>query len=392
MKLKLVAVIGLLLVGGAALFMTLGGLPTSAAAGTTYLTSTATVADVTDDVAATGAIASSKTWALVFGAAPDSAASQSGSAGTWVVSGVKVKVGDQVKKGAALATASNADLKTSIATATNKVNTATIEVAIAQDARNAATTTAQIRQTRIALLNARDGLAQAKATLADLNAQLSHATLVAPADGIVTVINLTVGATAPTADAIDVASTTYQVTANVVESDVSSLTVGQPATVTVTSINADLTGTVTAIAPVAETSTTGGVVNYAVTVSLNSPPATLRPGMTADVTVTTASATGVLAVPAAAIRGTSGAYNVLVLTAAGTPESRPVTVGLMTSSLVEIKSGLNAGEVVITGTSSPQRAGTTTGAPGGGFTVPGGGGGGLGGGRGAGGTGGGAGN
>jgi multidrug efflux pump subunit AcrA (membrane-fusion protein) len=129
-----------------------------------------------------------------------------------------------------------------------------------------------------------------------------------------------------------------------------------------------------------------------VTVSLNSPPATLRPGMTADVTVTTASATGVLAVPAAAIRGTSGAYNVLVLTAAGTPESRPVTVGLMTSSLVEIKSGLNAGEVVITGTSSPQRAGTTTGAPGGGFTVPGGGGGGLGGGRGAGGTGGGAGN
>jgi multidrug efflux pump subunit AcrA (membrane-fusion protein) len=179
------------------------------------------------------------------------------------------------------------------------------------------------------------------------------------------------------------------VTANVVESDVSSLKVGQAAAVTVSSINADLTGTVTAIAPVAETSTTGGVVNYAVTVSLNSPPATLRPGMTADVTVTTASATGVLAVPAAAIRGTSGAYTVLVLTAAGTPETRPVTVGLMTSSLVEIKSGLNAGEVVITGTSSPQRAGTTTGAPGGGLTVPGGGGFG---GRGGGGGGGGAGN
>jgi hypothetical protein len=56
----------------------------------------------------------------------------------------------------------------------------------------------------------------------------------------------------------------------------------------------------------------------------------------------------------------------------------------MTSSLVEIKSGLNAGEVVITGTSTPQRAGTTTTAPGGGFVIPGGGGGGGRGGAGAG--------
>jgi macrolide-specific efflux system membrane fusion protein len=375
MRLKLVAVIGLLLVGGAAVFMTLGGLPTSAAATTTYLTSAAAVTDVTDDVAATGAIASSTSWALVFGAAADSTASQSGSPASWLVSGVKVKVGDPVRKGAVLATATNTSLRVSIATATSKVNTVTIEVATAQDAYDAATTTAQLRQTKIALLNARDGLAQAKAALADLNAQLSHATLVAPADGIVTVINLTVGANAPVADAIDLAASTYEVTASVVESDVASLKIGQPATVTVSAISADLTGTVTAIAPVAETSTTGGVVSYAVTVALNSPPATLRPGMTADVTVTTASASGVLAVPAAAIRGTSGNYTVLVLTAAGTPESRPVTVGLMTSSLVEIKSGLNAGEVVITGTSTPQRAGTTTTAPGGGFGVPGGGGG-----------------
>jgi macrolide-specific efflux system membrane fusion protein len=384
MRLKIVAVIGLLLVGGAAVFMTLGGLPTSAAATTTYLTSTAAVADVSDDVAATGAIASSRSWALVFGAAADSTASQSGSPASWLVSAVKVKVGDPIKKGAVLATATNTSLRVSIGSATSKVNTATIELATAQDAYDAATTTAQLRQTKIALLNARDGLAQAKATLADLNAQLSHANLVAPADGIVTVINLTVGANAPVADAIDLAASTYEVTASVVESDVASLKIGQPATVTVSAITADLTGTVTAIAPVAETSTTGGVVSYAVTVALNSPPATLRPGMTADVTVTTASASSVLAVPAAAIRGTSGAYTVLVLTAAGTPESRPVTVGLMTSSLVEIKSGLNAGEVVITGTSTPQRAGTTTTAPGGGFVIPGGGGGGRGGGTGAG--------
>ena len=374
MRLKVVAIVGLLVVGGIAVFMTVGGLPSSAAATPTYLTSTAAVADVSDDVAATGAIASSESWALVFGAAAGSTASQSGSPATWLVSAVKVKVGDPVKKGAVLATATNTSLRVSIASATSKVNTATIEVATAQDAYDAATTTAQLRQTKIALLNARDGLAQAKAALADLNAQLSHASLLAPADGIVTVINLTVGANAPVADAIDLAAATFQVTANVVESDVSTLQIGQPATVTVSAISADLTGTVTAIAPVAETSTSGGVVSYAVTVSLQAPPPSLRPGMTADVTVTTASASGVLAVPAAAIRGTSGNYNVLVLTAAGTAEARPVTVGLMTSSLVEIKSGLNAGDVVITGTASQQR--TTTGGQGGnGIVVPGGGGG-----------------
>jgi multidrug efflux pump subunit AcrA (membrane-fusion protein) len=70
---------------------------------------------------------------------------------------------------------------------------------------------------------------------------------------------------------------------------------------------------------------------------------------------------------------------VLVLTAPGTTEARPVTVGLITSSLVEIKSGLTAGEVVVTGTSSTQRTTTGTGAGAGGLVVPGGGGGGFGG-------------
>jgi hypothetical protein len=153
----------------------------------------------------------------------------------------------------------------------------------------------------------------------------------------------------------------------------------QPAAVTVSAIGADLDGTVTAIAPTATTGSSGSsssVVSYAVTVALTDPPATLRAGMTADVTITTASATNVLAVPAAALRGAADNYTVLVMSAAGTPESRPVTVGLITSSLVEITSGLSAGDVVVTGTSSTQRTTTGTGT-GGGLTVPGAGGGGT---------------
>ena len=54
-----------------------------------------------------------------------------------------------------------------------------------------------------------------------------------------------------------------------------------------------------------------------------------------------------------------------------------MTVGLMTSALVEIKSGLTAGESVVIGTSSQQRTGTGANGfgPGGGgtFVTPGGG-------------------
>jgi macrolide-specific efflux system membrane fusion protein len=144
--------------------------------------------------------------------------------------------------------------------------------------------------------------------------------------------------------------------------------------VSVAAIGETIDGTVTAIAPTAEASSgSSSVVSYAVTVALTEAPSALRAGMTADITITTASATNVLAVPAAAIRGGAGNYSVLVMTATGTPEARPVTVGLMTSSLVEIRSGLSAGDVVVTGTSSSQRS---TGNPnGGGFAIPGGGGG-----------------
>jgi len=383
MKLKLVAIVLLLAVGGAAVFVTLGGLPRSAAAATTFLTGTAAIADVSDDVAATGSIASSTSWNLAFGVAPTTAtgadASSPATDGTWTARTVTAKVGDIVRKGQVLATASNATLAADITAATNDWTAAELQRLQAQDAYDAATTTSAIRQTRSSLLNARNGVAAAHTKLVDLKAEATRNKLVAPADGIVTAVNIVAGSAAPSGVAVTLDSTAYEVTAEVVETDVASMRLQQPATVSVSAIGADLDGTVVAIAPTATTASgSSGVVSYAVTVALKQPPATLRAGMTADVTITTASASGVLAVPAAALRGSEGNYTVLVMSATGTPESKPVTVGLITSSLVEIKSGLSAGDVVVTGTSSTQRTTTGTGGGGGGtFVVPGGGGGGF---------------
>jgi hypothetical protein len=93
--------------------------------------------------------------------------------------------------------------------------------------------------------------------------------------------------------------------------------------------------------------------------------------MSAKATVTIAQATNVLAVPAVALNGNALGYTVLVVGSDGSAESRDVTVGLVTSTEAEIKSGLQAGDSVAIGTVAQQNATTTGGGgglfPGGGF-------------------------
>jgi len=91
--------------------------------------------------------------------------------------------------------------------------------------------------------------------------------------------------------------------------------------------------------------------------------------MSASVAVTTAQASNVLAVPAAALVGSAGSYSVRVLSG-GQAVVVPVGVGLITSAMAEITSGLTAGQTVITGVAT-QRTGTTgTGTGGAGLGIP----------------------
>ena len=365
MKLKILAIVALAAVGVGAAFVAMGGLPASAASTTQYLTGAATTGDVADDVAATGTVATSASYGLAYGT-PAHLAGGDAAAGstTSTVSDLKVAVGDAVKKGDVLATADTTDLKRQLTTANTAVDTAGIQLRLAKaslsDANDAALT-AQIRQAKISVNNARSQLADATKTRNDLKTQISLAALTAPIDGVVTAVNVVKGLEAPSGDAIVIDATTFQITADVVESDLASMKVGQAANVAISAVDADVTGTVTAIAPTAAGDTTGGVVSFAVTVSLKNVPATVRAGMTADVTITIDSATNVLTVPATALRGTAGNYSVLILGADGTPTAQPVEVGLVTNTLAEIKSGLAEGQEVVTGVNTPQTGTATNG-------------------------------
>ena len=205
--------------------------------------------------------------------------------------------------------------------------------------------------------------------------QVAAATLTAPADGVVAAVNAVAGVLAPSGNAVLLEVGPMQVTASFAESDISKLKVGQATTVTVAaSGTTPIDGTLSQITPTASTAAGGSsVVTYAVRITLTNPPATVLSGMTASVAVTTAESDNVIAVPAISLVGSSGSYGVRVIAADGTSQIVSVDVGLVTTSLAEIKSGITEGETVSIGTVSARTSTSTTG---GGVAIPGVGGGG----------------
>jgi membrane fusion protein, macrolide-specific efflux system len=378
MRLKLIAIIVLLALGGAAVAASLGLFAPAATGASSLLTAAAVVTDVTDEIAATGTVQATDQYALAFGADPvetDGAASSDAQTSSnslassidWPVTAVHVAVGDHVTKGEVLATADTEDLASQIVDARRAADSAALQLKQAKADKADASGTGAKRQAQIGVYNAESADAKARSDLAALLALREHTTITAPADGVVTAVAISSGADAPDAAAITMLSGALRVSTTVVESDIAAIQVGQEATVTLAAVDATLRGKVVSIAPVGSDSGGSGVVSFAVVVELDAPPANLRPGMSADISIVAASATNVLAIPSRALSGAAGSYTVRVVAADGTVSVRDVEVGLVTSSQAEIKSGLQAGERVVTGTSSSQNSTTTVGGPAGAF-------------------------
>lgn len=85
----------------------------------------------------------------------------------------------------------------------------------------------------------------------------------------------------------------------------------------------------------------------------------LIPGMYAEVNLTLDRRNGVIAVPLTAVDmdENAAAGHVLLVTPTNTVETRKVTLGLQTANLVEVRSGLNDGDLVVIGGRSALQAG-----------------------------------
>jgi macrolide-specific efflux system membrane fusion protein len=167
---------------------------------------------------------------------------------------------------------------------------------------------------------------------------------------VVESVNLVVG-TLPGSPAVVLRASGFQVLVDVAEQDAPFVSVGQTGQATISALGVS-SGVTVVQGPISGTQASSAagasVVSFPVLLALPSPPPGLLPGMSAQVAWTAASRTSVLAVPTTAIRsGDTG--DVVLAMVAGRPQTEPVTVGLSTSSLTQVETGLQAGERVVTG-------------------------------------------
>jgi multidrug efflux pump subunit AcrA (membrane-fusion protein) len=241
-------------------------------------------------------------------------------------------------------------------------------------------------------------IASATATVATAQSNLNAATLDAPLDGVITSLTaqagdnvspatVSSGAEAPGSTAPLPSSGTgassgstgfmtlmsdkaFQTVVSFAESDAAKVAGGQTGTVTFDALSG-LSIPIHVLAVAGSSTVTSNVVNYYVTLTLDSLDDRLKPGLTTNATVVTARAANVLVVQNSAIthRGTLATVNLLQN---GKQVVTQVETGVVGSATTEIVSGLKAGDKVVLPTTATR---TTTTGTGGGRGLGGGGGG-----------------
>jgi HlyD family secretion protein len=264
------------------------------------------------------------------------------------------------------------------------VDAAKQQAAAAQSGIDSAKAEKDVTQAQIQTAQAQ--VKQAAANLKQTQLDLDHTNIIAPVDGTVISRNMDVGQTvaasfqAPTIFQIAQDLTKMQVDTNVDESDVAPVRVSQQATFTVDAYpGVVFQGEVAQIrqAPI----NVQNVITYDVVVQVANDDLKLFPGMTANVKIVTGQASNVLRMPVAALRfrppsatatpgGQSGkgkgqgrtrpaaqqATQTIYVLDQNQPKPVRVQLGLSDGNYVEVRSGLNDGQAVLTGVASKTAA------------------------------------
>jgi HlyD family secretion protein len=243
--------------------------------------------------------------------------------------------------------------RTDISTARTNINTAINNVSGALAALKIAESELaklQAGSTPEEILIQEASVERARATVANIEAQLYKTLIISPINGVVTRQDAKVGeiitASEPVVSIISQAS--FQVEANLPESDVSKAKVGNLAMITLDAygpgINFD--AKIISIDP-AET-VIDGVATYKVTLEFLNEDERIRSGLTANINIETKRKEGVLAIPLRAISNEGSQKIVRVLRADGRADEVSVELGITgKEGRVEIISGLAEGDLVI---------------------------------------------
>ncbi len=169
--------------------------------------------------------------------------------------------------------------------------------------------------------------------------------VVAPLPGTVILRNIEPGQTFSTSDAVLVMADRLTIQAQVDETDLAQIHVGQKVKVTLDAfLDKEMDAKVHQVAY--EAKTVNNVTTYIVDVLPDEKLEFLRSGMTANVTFFGDTKENILVIPNEFIKYVSGNAKVSVKTEKK-PEEREVELGITDGKLTEIKSGLTEGEVVL---------------------------------------------
>jgi multidrug efflux pump subunit AcrA (membrane-fusion protein) len=209
--------------------------------------------------------------------------------------------------------------------------------------------------------------------VSNAQAAVNAATLKAPAAGLVEEVNVTNGeqiSTGGTGGAssgssgsathavVIITPGVFEVTGSVSDTLVNEIAVGQTAQVVAAGSSEAVAGKVTEVAE--EATVTSGVASFPVTVVLSGANPSLRPGMSASVSVVINQVVGVTTVPTSAVH-TTGAGSTVTLFVNGKPDPVAVTVGASDATLTQILSGVKVGDEVVIATITSTIPSSTTG-------------------------------
>lgn len=199
---------------------------------------------------------------------------------------------------------------------------------------------------------------QRENTLADARAALSDYTVRAPFGGVVAQVSVKVGDAASSGTAVATLVTTQRL-ANVSlnEVDVAKVKVGQKVVLSFEAIDG-----LTEVGQVADIATIGttsqGVVSYAVKINFAGQDERIRDAMSVSANIITDVRQDVLMVPSSAVKTQGGRTYVQVLVS-GVPQQKTVEVGLANDSMIEVVSGVQEGDEVVTQTITSGATSTT---------------------------------
>ncbi len=191
---------------------------------------------------------------------------------------------------------------------------------------------------------AQANIEQAEAAVAMANIQLDETTIKAPFDGLIAELYITEGAMAGQAPIALFVSKEMEVTMEVEESRIGQIFEGQKASLQVTAYpDQEFPAAVTSIAPMADKDTR----TFTVKITPLDESGLLRSGMYANVSLLIAEKQDTPLVPRTAVTILDDQEIVYVVNG-DTVEQRPVTTGLANDGQIEILSGLEPGETVVT--------------------------------------------